>query len=359
MKRSTKLAALLAAALCVPTAAAEAKTKVVFAGLPPSVAEDFQKNFVDVNDFFPHGITVHQGDSVAFTPVGFHTIDLPPKGGAGLDFIVPSGDKVSGANDAAGQPFWFNGQDAFSANPALLASNFGKKLSYKGTKRVESGAPLAPKNKPMVVKFTKKGSFTYFCDIHPGMKGTVKVVGKKAKAPTVKDDAKVIKNQVKADAKIADGLSKKTPPANTMNVGSAGPKGVEYFAFVPESINVPVGATVNFRMTKGSFEDHTATAGPGDPGDENQQDSYLGQLAGSFAGPAPAPAAVYPSEQPGSNAATLTPTLHGNGFWNSGAIDNSAATPLPASNSVKFGAPGTYTFYCLIHPFMKGTVNVQ
>lgn len=359
-KRVRFTALAVGAAVCLPAAAAEAKTKVVFMGTPPSAAEQFQKNFVDVNDFFPHGITVRQGDRVAFAPVGFHTADLAPKGGASLALISPTGDKVSGSNDAANQPFWFNGQDQVGFTPALAVSLFGKKVNYNGTKRVNSGLPLAEKPKPMVVKFTKKGSFTYFCDIHPGMKGKVKVVGKKAKAPSVKDDAKVVKNQVKADLKIASALAKKTPPANTVNVGSAGPKGVEYYGFVPGTVNVPVGTTLNFRMTKGSFEDHTATTGPGNPEDETQQDSYLSQLAASFqGGPVFDPRAVYPSEKPGEAAASLTPALHGNGFWNTGALDNSAATPLPASNSVKFGAAGTYTFYCLIHPFMKATVNVQ
>ena len=32
---------------------------------------------------------------------------------------------------------------------------------------------------------------------------------------------------------------------------------------------------------------------------------------------------------------------------------------LPESSSVKFDTPGTYKYYCLIHPFMVGTVTVQ
>jgi plastocyanin len=70
------------------------------------------------------------------------------------------------------------------------------------------------------------------------------------------------------------------------------------------------------------------------------------------------PRGVYPSEQP-PTAAALTPALHGNGFWNTGVMDTVAGTPLPGSNSVTFGAPGKYDFYCLIHPFMKATVTVQ
>ena len=70
------------------------------------------------------------------------------------------------------------------------------------------------------------------------------------------------------------------------------------------------------------------------------------------------PRGVYPSEQPPATG-TLTPALHGNGFWSTGVMDTAAGTPLPASNSVTFGAPGTYEFYCLIHPFMHATVTVQ
>ena len=56
---------------------------------------------------------------------------------------------------------------------------------------------------------------------------------------------------------------------------------------------------------------------------------------------------------------TETPTAHGNGFWNSGALDNVKSSPQPTSNSVTFTAPGTYQFYCMVHPQMHGTVIVQ
>jgi plastocyanin len=362
LKIRTKAVAVgLGAALVLPASALAAKPKTVYMGIPPQSASQFNDQGVDINAFFPRAITVKQGGSVKFLPVGFHNLDLAPKGGSALPLLGPNGDKATDVKDAAGQPFWFNGQDILAFNPALLASNFGKKLSYSGTKRVNSGLPLANKPKPVTVKFTKKGSFTYYCDIHPGMKASVKVVGRKAKAPSAKSDAKVVKNQLKAAAKIAGGLAKKTPPASTVDVGSAGTGGVEYYGFVPGTVNVKVGDTVNFRMTKGSFEDHTASTGPGNPGaPDGDPNSYLGQIAASFQGaPAIDPRGAYPSDQPGSSAATLTPQLHGNGFWNSGVLDTSAATPLASSNNVKFGAAGTYTFYCLIHPFMKATVNVQ
>jgi hypothetical protein len=89
-----------------------------------------------------------------------------------------------------------------------------------------------------------------------------------------------------------------------------------------------------------------------------EPNSYLGELAATFEGAVFDPRATYQSEPPPTQA-TLTPLLHGNGFWSSGFMDRAPGTPPPSSNSVRFGTPGTYTFYCLIHPFMRGTVNVQ
>ena len=41
-----------------------------------------------------------------------------------------------------------------------------------------SGLPLGEKLKPVTVTFKKTGRFTYFCNIHAGMKGTVTVKAK-------------------------------------------------------------------------------------------------------------------------------------------------------------------------------------
>ena len=70
------------------------------------------------------------------------------------------------------------------------------------------------------------------------------------------------------------------------------------------------------------------------------------------------PRGTYPSETPGTTAG-LTPGLHGNGFWNSGVLDAAKSTPLPSQGQVTLAQAGTYAFYCVIHPFMKGTVIAQ
>ena len=69
--------------------------------------------------------------------------------------------------------------------------------------------------------------------------------------------------------------------------------------------------------------------------------------------------AVSPAAPGDTSLVSLSPTTHGNGFWNSGVLDANSKSPLPESSSVKFDTAGTYTYYCLIHPFMRGTVTVQ
>ena len=346
------------ALLLVLPGIAEAKTKSVNLGIPPKSAKAFQPLGVDVNAFFPSGVTVHKGDKVKFLPVGFHSFDFPPRGGDMLPLISPTGQKVSGENDAAGQPFWFNGQDQVSFNPLLVAGmTFGKKLSFNGNKRIISGLPLGNKLKPITVTFKKTGKFTYFCNIHAGMKGTVTVKSKGAKIPSAKADKKALARQVATAISTSKKLPKTQVPANTIDVGAAGKHGEELFAFVPDALTVGVGTSVTFRMHQASYDIHTATAGPGNP--ESEPNSYLGQLAKKFADePVPPGQAVYRSEQPGTQG-TLTPALHGNGFWNSGLMDTSSGSQIASSDSVRFGAPGNYDFYCMVHPFMHARVTVQ
>jgi plastocyanin len=290
---------------------------------------------------------------VSFIPAGFHNVHLPKKGKGALPFIVPTGQKVANATDANGAAFWFNGQDALSLNPVFASSAYGKKFTYTGAKQVESGLPAGEKAKPMTVKFTKAGTYKVYCDLHPGMAATVTVAKKGAKVPTAKQDAAALKKQADAAVKAAKGLADTNPGANTVDLGVAGTGGVEYFGMAPSNLTVPVGTTVKFQMTKGSYEAHTATFGPGDISDPK---SYLGSIAASLESPAIDPKGVYPSDV---TPVAHNPRLHGNGFWNSGALDADGKSVLPGSSSVKFDTAGTYTYYCLIHPFMRGTVTVQ
>jgi plastocyanin len=345
------------AAIALP-AAAGARTKTVFAGPPPSAekvaAKVLGKPFLGkyspgINDFFLHRVTVNAGDTVSFINAGFHTIDLPGKSGEDLPLIVPAATKVSGADDAAGHPFWFNGLlPNLNLNPALFAGS--KATTYDGSARVDSGLPPDSGNpKPFNVKFTKPGVYKYFCDVHPGMVGYVVVKAKGKPVPSRKQDAAALAGQLRTDLAALKKLAKTKVTSNHVSLGEAGSGGTELYAMFPARLRVKAGTVLTFSMSQHSREVHTATFGPS---------KYLNALSnGLFSAPAPTAESLYPSSpvQP----ILLKTTSHGNGFANIGAVDTDPTTPqIPASGKIKFTAPGTYNFICLIHTQMQGTIVV-
>jgi plastocyanin len=284
-------------------------------------------------------------------------VTLPPKGKKPPAFIGPdpAGGTTAGVNDAAGNPFWFNGLPKLTLTPDGALPAGGK--SYNGRKLVSSGAPLgAGAPKPYTVKFTKKGVYSYYCTIHTGQKGRVKVVGKAKAIPSNRANAKAAKKEyakvvkrLKKDGKFAG------PAGNAVRAGNDTLRST-ILGFFPATKSVPVGTTVTFAMSPVTTEAHTISFGPAD---------YLTAAANGFVGPDPAnPAglpvvsslAAYPSDPP--PGAPADGTNHGNGFVNTGVIDGDAASPQPNSAQVTFSKAGTYNYICLIHPDMKGSIVV-
>ncbi len=331
-------------------AAVSAKTVTVSAGVPASAVKSFKPTGAEVNNFFGEKTTVSVGDTVKWTGLSsnFHTVDIPPKGGSAQPLLIPGAGKV-GAVDAAGVPFWFDGYvPPIGFNPVLFAATGGK--SYNGSGRVDSGLPFTPKQNNFSVKFTKAGTYHYFCDVHFGMQGTVVVLSKGKKTPSTTSVTRAVTKQVKTDLAEAKTLDTTAPPANTVDLGSAGPGGVEVLAMFPAALHVSVGGTVTFTMTKDSREVHTGSVGPL---------AYLTGLANSFNSPAFDQEAVYPSSPPAAGPIVVTQTSHGNGFANIGAVTENTATKLSPSGQIKFNQAGSYHFQCLIHPFMTGTITVS
>src|SRR5215211_5978358 len=283
-------------------AAAQAAEKSVNVGVPRASQRALQPTFSDVNDFFPHQVTIHVGDTVRFVPSGFHTVNLPARGGRKLPIITPLTQPIAGSVDAAGAPFWFNGQPSVGLNPLLLRQGFGKRFSYTGARRVLSGLPLARRPQPMTVRFARAGTFRYFCDVHLGMTGIVRVVRPSRSIPSAAADRATLRRQVASTLATAKALAASTPatPANTVDAGLEGRGNVTFLGFKPNAMTVPTGTTVTFRMAARS-EVHTATTGPGDP--ENQPASYLGQIVAGLQGPVFDSRGAFPSEPPGALAA--------------------------------------------------------
>jgi plastocyanin len=308
---------------------------------------------LDFDGFFPASTEIHVGDSVKWSINGFHTVTFLAKGQAQPPFIITSAAiPLSGQLDAAGKPFWFNGQPSQIVNPEAAAPAGTR--TYKGGTYLNSGLPGEGPPKPFVVKFTKAGTYTFHCLAHPGMNGVVKVLPKRKHVPSAKKDLKAAALQFKAAVLKARALAKVAPPADTVLAGNdAG--SVTWLRFFPSSLTVKSGTTVEFK-TASKREVHTFTFGPA-AYTEAIEKSFTAPIKGTTPGPPTIginPLGGYPSDPPPLPA--FTGNNHGNGFEGSGVL--ALGGPLPSSVKIKFTKPGVYDFECVVHEGMDGKITV-
>lgn len=347
--------------LAVP-AGASAATKTVAAGPPLTKAPPGVPQYADATQFFPKTVTVHAGDTVRWRFFGFHNIYFPKKGGKNAPLFVPDATRTyAGEVDPAGQPFWFNGQRQIIGNPAVAFPVGGK--TETGAKVNGSGVPQSEKF-VYKLKFPKTGSFTYYCSIHPGMKATVKVVSSSTHVPSAAADKKTVGKQIARS--IVELKRNNRKPALSGNVIEMGRDTLDtsLLHFFPTQKTVPVGTTIDFRMTRKSNEVHTVTFGS--PAvlakggfAEKLGQALLSPLPGTGQNGPPVlgvPGALYFPSDPGPLA--FDGTQHG-GYVNTGLLGGDPFKPLPESSKITFTTPGTYNFICLVHPEMKATVTVQ
>ena len=305
-------------------------------------------------------VSVHVGDSVRFRIRGglIHTVTFVPRGQSIPPFAAfDPAHPVSGVTDANGMPFWFNGQPRPIANPKAAFPTAGQTVT--GGAFVNSGIPSdQAKGKAFRVAFPKTGTFKFVCLVHPGMHGTVKVLPRSAQIPSHAQDAAAAKREIAAIVKEAKAKAKISVPAGQVDVGRTGHR-LTINAMFPATTTVKAGHAVTFSMAGQSrVEIHTVTIGP---------ESVTAPVENTFITPVPNatgpptlainPLAAFPSDPP-PTLPPYTGTNHGNGFLNSGILDNDPITPPPNSATVTFATPGTYHFQCVIHPNMDGTVVV-
>jgi plastocyanin len=333
-------------ALLVP-AAAQAADKVVTVGPPKPLAKAGAPASADDNAFYPKKVKVARGETLQFKFAGFHNVMFVPKGQDAPRLEAPDpANPISGLNDAAGNPFHFNGMPRLVVNPLAGAPAGDGKVD--GSTFQNSGIPQDIATAKYALKFTgKPGSrYTLLCAIHPGMKLDVRVAERSGDVPGAKKVAKAARQQYRKAAKLATKLAKAKVKKNTIQLGSD--KGtVAHFAFFPSTLTVKAGTDVTFAMSKESTEIHNVLFGPKELQDQIGQSLITPDASGALV---LNPLTFYPSDA--GKLPSLTKTVHGNGFLNTGAV------PPSASATVTAGEAGTYRFICSIHPFMEGTLEV-
>jgi plastocyanin len=345
---------VVVAALAVP-AAAGAATSTVYVGSPATLKG--APETTDATQFFPKKVKVNVGSKVKFEFRGFHNVYFP-KGNKNAPFAIQDSTAISGVKDAAGADFWFNGQKRVIVDPLAAFPQGDGKIDKKGVDG--SGLPQGDKPAPYVVTFKKTGTFTYYCMVHPLMKGKVTVQKRGRKADSKAKIKSAVAKQVAKTIKTAKKLANPSVPANTILAGSDN-KDISLLQFFPGKLAIKAGQSVTFKMPPVTNEIHTATFGP-----EDYLKPFIGE---NFVLPVPAqngpptivlqPQGVFPSEVPGT-ALSYTSSMHGNGFLNTGILDAEAHTIQPSSAQVSFPNPGTYHLVCAVHgSFMAADVTVN
>ena len=305
-----------------------------------------------LNQMFPARLRINAGDRVTFSSFGFHTVSYG--GQPTTPIFVPDPTKATyeGIDDAAGQPFYFNGLTKFVYNVPGLSPYGGTTIA--GKKPVSAGIVSSDsEKKPATVTFTfpKVGFYTMLCKIHPGMKMQVVVKPEGEPVPSAEDVAAVAKAETDLAWAKADALAATKPRGKTiaMGVGSS----TTILDFFPAVTRVKSGDAVLF-ANKAPSEIHDIVLGP-----MKYIDKFAKQTDFFPQGPKGKnqvlPPFIYGTDP---KPYSYDKTVHGNGFFVTPVTDG-APGGLPSGSRVTFTTPGKYHFFCGIHgPDMAADVIV-
>ena len=282
--------------------------------------------------FAPQSLKVHRGDTVTWILGGFHNIH----------FETTISDLIVAPE--------VNGQPQPQLNPAVAFPSIEDGGVFTGGD-ANSGVALDPTN-PVVtfsmVMDVAPGSYSYFCDIHPGMVGAITVVDAATAIPSPVEVLSEGAAQLAADGGQALGAAM----AAASQPATANPSGVEVKAglqagpaavlqFFPAVAVIHAGQSVTWSLDPHSMEPHFVAWPQTPPGAEFKvmpQDS--------------APPIIGISEVGLGSTASGTEIANGDSF-NSGFL-------MPGQSfTLTFTEPGVYNYVCSIHAGMQGAIVVM
>jgi plastocyanin len=281
---------------------------------------------MDVLAFAPQTLQVHRGDTVTWLNNGFHDIHFE-------DAPVPL--VIEGEA---------NGQTIPMLNPAIAFRTLDSGATYSGGD-ANSGLPLAPGDAVWsLVIDLEPGTYTFMCDIHPGMVGILSVVEDDVTIPNPSEAA--IQGAVEFGGSIgaanAVGLQLEAQPAQDgmVQVGSGDTGRVTLNMFFPLAIEITAGESVTFTNPETSVDPHTVSRPP---------------VRGQDVIPVPV--------EGGPPILQIGPTLLpiGQSGDTVGLDDEfSSGLILPGqSYTLTFEEPGVYSYVCNLHAGMAGVIVVQ
>ncbi len=281
---------------------------------------------VDVLAFAPASLQVHRGDKVTWVINSLHDIHFEK---------APSPLVVAPTVDGKPLP---------QINPAVAFRTLDNGAAYKGGE-ANSGLPLKPEDTVYsLIIDAEPGTYSYFCDVHPGMVGLINVVADGTAIPTAADatlqGSMELRSTIAAANEAGLKLEAQTAQAGQVQVGSGDTGRATINQYFPLVTQIKAGESVTFTIPKTSVEPHTISWPP-----VRGQDVVPKPVEG---GP--------PMLLVGQTLAPMTQsgaTVGAGEAFSSGLLEPGAAFTLT------FSAPGVYEFTCNIHPGMNGTIIVS
>lgn len=338
--------------------------------------------------YFPSELTVHPGDTVDFSSVFSgepHTVTFgtlvtdglansdPETGEEGPELAsVPAllPDGPGDAIQAAAQPCFLaegappESGDACSADEQEQPAFDGTQTYYNSGFLADGDVFSVPLSDDIA-----PGDYSFFCTLHRGgMTGTLSVVGADEEADAPEDvesaGADALDAMEAELAPVAEAMQQgllppfitEAAPGSVIAGGSTETSAGIVSEFGPETIDIAAGDTVTWTVlgphtvSFGASEAQRAAIARAPDGSVHVNPESFGPAGGEGQPP--------PDESapPGPPIDFGGATYDGTGFLNSGII--LSFPPQLYSYSATFSTPGSYEYFCLVHPDMTGTVNV-
>jgi plastocyanin len=282
--------------------------------------------------FLPQNLQIHRGDTVQWVNTIFHNIHFEEA----LSPLVIEAE--------------VEGQTRVIANPAAFFATVESGAVYQGGD-VNSGMGFLA-NPPLtsfsLVMDVEPGSYSYFCNLHPGMAGVITVVDN---ATAVPSPAEVLA-AASTELAMIDGAATEAAFGRAMQPRTVDAEGTlavdaglqEGFAaaleFFPSTAVIEPGQSVTWTVPGDSMEPHTVTWPPIPPGSEFEIIEQAGGPPIMAIGEA-----GFPSMESGA-------AVGADGAFNSGIM-------FPGQTyTLTFTEPGVYNYVCFLHPGMQGAVVV-
>ncbi len=287
---------------------------------------------IDALAFAPQALQVHQGDSVTWVNNGFHNIHFAS---APIPFVV--------APEVDGKPLP-------QVNPAVAFRTLPNGSTYTGGD-ANSGLPMSPEDAvySLVIDLAP-GTYSFLCDIHPGMVGTLTVVDDETAIPSPQEVSLQASAEFSASlgAAYSVGLEQEAQslqPADSgtaqVIMGSANTGRATVNQYFPFTTVIKVGESVTWTNPESSVEPHIV-AWPPVRGQDVVPTMIDGQQLPVLA--------IGPT--------LMQITADGSTIKQGDAFGSGLLMP-GQSYTLTFAEPGVYSYTCNIHAGMNGTIVVE